>query len=499
MNRSATNTTRSLLRGARWFCALVALTMLIGARPRAVPEDDLDGPGPLPWRVPGRMTFTVDAAAFPDSGATRLEVYLRVPNSTLAGLGRERDGRGRLVVLVNLVNAFGARAGEVRQSLEFAPGDSGGALGKVLMLPFRTRPGAHRLEVRLEDPEPPRVGLIGRRARGNEQVRGDFVVPGPQAGREISDLEFAWAEGLAPSERGFAHGQRQLLPNPERLYGLLQTELIAAFEARGRAESNGAWHWISRVLDSGGRIVSESDSSGPTGPRLAVIVRHDLASVPAGAYALEVRAWQEGDSGSLARRAPFSVGWQENSWSRGPADAVDEVHLLFDQEEEERFERMSVGAREAYLEEWWRRRDPSPETAENEARVTFRQRADFANKTWSRSALEPGMFSDMGRVFIRYGEPDAVERQVIPTGDETLNRIVRELNLTDARPTGDIAMQGLGGNQHPFELWIYQGESRLPLNVPRDQPGGSRFRRRLVFLFVDEHGYGDFRQRYSTE
>ena len=146
-----------------------------------------------------------------------------------------------------------------------------------------------------------------------------------------------------------------------------------------------------------------------------------------------------------------------------------------------------------------RERDPSPDTAENEQHATFRQRLDFANRTWARSALEPGMFSDMGRVFVRYGEPDDVVRQVIPAGDENLNEVVKQLNLLGGRPTGSVDQQGLGIDQRPFEIWIYEGEAHQPLGVRLDDERRHRFRKRLLFLFVDEHGYGDFRLKYSTE
>ena len=48
--------------------------------------------GPPPWRVGGRVGFTLDTAMFPDSTGAHLEVYLRVPPATLAQL--DRDDRG---------------------------------------------------------------------------------------------------------------------------------------------------------------------------------------------------------------------------------------------------------------------------------------------------------------------------------------------------------------------------------------------------------------------
>ena len=115
-----------------------------------------------------------------------------------------------------------------------------------------------------------------------------------------------------------------------------------------------------------------------------------------------------------------------------------------------------------------------------------------------RYGLGRGMFSDMGRTFVRYGEPDEVLRQVIPAGDETLTRVIYELSLAEDRPLGDVHQKGLGGDIRPYEVWIYEGDIPLPPDADPRVPENIR-RKRLVFLFVDEQGLGDYRLRYTTE
>jgi len=150
------------------------------------------------------------------------------------------------------------------------------------------------------------------------------------------------------------------------------------------------------------------------------------------------------------------------------------------------------------MEDFWRRRDPSAGTAVNEAREAFLKRVAIANQHYGRSGLEPGMFSDMGRVFIRYGEPSEIQKQVMPAGDETVRQVIEELSFTENREVGGVAPQGLGGDMRPYEVWIYEGDIPAPIEA---DPGVSRSVRhqRLVFLFVDDHGLGDFRLRYSNE
>jgi GWxTD domain-containing protein len=464
-------------------------------------EGDPEGPGPLPWRVTGRVAFTVDAATFPDSAGHTLEVYLRVAPVTLARLVRDTTGTRKLRLTTRLTNRFGGRSQERSQEFSIADTDTVPGFGKVVIVKFPARPGASRLRVKLEDLHSRKRGLVyfGRKITESSTVEGEITVPAPQAGRDLSDLEFLWVRTEAGSASAFRRGEHAAIPNPERLYGLLASEMRAEFAARGLPSNHRTWRWHARVLDAGGRVVAEQRDSAAAGPRLSGTVAIDIASEPAGGYDLELTAWQDGDAGALIRTAHFSIGWLPGSWMVDPSEADDAVHFLLSAEEEVRFARLQVGERERFLEEFWRRRDPTPDTAENEARLAFLARVDHANRNFDAPGSERGMFSDMGRVFIRYGEPDEVLRQVIPAGDATLARVLQDLELSEDRPTGDVHQKGLGGDTRPYEVWVYESLAEATPDTDPERAAQLRARRRLVFLFVDEHGYGNFTLRYSTE
>ena len=73
-----------LLPGARLvFPVLAACLAARAAFAAKADRPDPNGPGPLPWRVGGAIGFTVDAAAFPDSAGSVLEVYMRLAPATL--------------------------------------------------------------------------------------------------------------------------------------------------------------------------------------------------------------------------------------------------------------------------------------------------------------------------------------------------------------------------------------------------------------------------------
>ncbi len=64
-------------------------------------------------------------------------------------------------------------------------------------------------------------------------------------------------------------------------------------------------------------------------------------------------------------------------------------------------------AREEFIEEFWQKRDPLPDTPENEARVEFDRRIAYANRWFKENrAAGRGWDTPRGRILIQLGEPD---------------------------------------------------------------------------------------------
>ena len=483
--------------GARLALVALAACLAAGGAPAAHGARAESRNGPLPWRVGSAIGFTVDAASFPDSAGSVLEVYVRFAPAALMAVTGGRPQGGHFNLAVTLRNAFGRVEHKLDQEFVAVGGDTAGGFGKVLILPFRTTPGEHRLQLKMTASRP---GLAKNSAGRTqvESVDGDFTVPGAEAGGELSDIGFVWPEAAGAEPGPRAH--RDLLPNPERLYGLFADSLRARFVARSRAGDERPWHWVARILDSGGRLVATVEGAGPPQRRLEAALVAGIAREPAGRYDLEIKAWQEGDSGALLRRAPFSIAWEARTWTANPQEIIDNAHFLLSRDDEEAFARMLPGEQERVVTDFWKVRDPTPETGVNEARETFVKRIDFANRTYGRYGLGKGMFSDMGRVFIRYGEPSEVLKQVIPTQDGTLAEMIRQIAATNTREVGDVQDKMIGADMRPFEVWIYEGDIPYPVDADPSTMNQPRKRnRRLVFLFVDEQWVGDYRLRYSTE
>jgi GWxTD domain-containing protein len=471
----------------------MALGLLVGPVAHA---ERIDERGPLPWREGGRIGFTLDSAAFPDSGGFTLDLFVRIPPSTLDKLARDTSGIRKLMLTAQVRNSAPPKTHRAQRILEISPADTANTFGKVIVLRFPTRPGTQKVSVKLEDSLSKKVGLVYHgKVLESAKVEGQYQVSFPRNGIHLSEPEFVWSEVGPVTNTVFSRSGAGLLPNPERLYGEYARELKAYFEARVASDAPRTWHWSARVLDAKGVLLAKQDSTAEASG-LAALATFDVSKYPAGSYTLEIVAGTEGET-DVTRKAPFSIGWKPETWFTNPRDILDIVHLLLTSDPEDAFALMQPGEQERFMEEFWLKRDPTPGTPRNERREEFLHRVAQADQIYGRYGLHRGMFSDMGRVYIRYGEPTEIYRQVIPAGDQTLLQAVRALDLSEDRPVGDVEQKGPGGDMRPYEVWVYDGMIPPP---PDAEPEAMQTRRRrLVFLFVDEQGLGDYTLRYSTE
>ncbi len=107
--------------------------------------------------------------------------------------------------------------------------------------------------------------------------------------------------------------------------------------------------------------------------------------------------------------------------------------------------------REAFIEAFWKQRDPTPGTPENEFKTEHYRRIAYANQVLGRGSVKAGWRTDRGRIYIILGEPRNIE------DFDSINGV------------------------NPVEIWFYQPEntSSLPsaFNV----------------IFFKEHGTGEYK------
>ena len=64
-----------------------------------------------------------------------------------------------------------------------------------------------------------------------------------------------------------------------------------------------------------------------------------------------------------------------------------------------------------FIETFWKKRDPNPQTAENEYKLEYYRRIALANKFFGTGGI-PGWRTDRGRFYILLGPPKEIERDL---------------------------------------------------------------------------------------
>jgi len=124
-----------------------------------------------------------------------------------------------------------------------------------------------------------------------------------------------------------------------------------------------------------------------------------------------------------------------------------EVPYIIDPEEMQAWKGLKTDEeREQFIEAFWLRRDPTPDTVDNEFRDEYYRRIVLANERYTSGI--PGWKTDRGRILIMHGEPDEVQTHA--------------MGGTFYRPVEEG-----GGNTStfPFEVWRYRHLDNVGENV----------------------------------
>src|SRR5678815_1062555 len=160
------------------------------------------------------------------------------------------------------------------------------------------------------------------------------------------------------------------------------------------------------------------------------------------------QARQKEESGSFLKKWPDEV-----------------VPYIIDPEEERAFKGLKTDEeRENFIEQFWLRRDYTPDTPDNEYKDDYFRRIQLANERYTSGI--PGWRTDRGRILIMHGEPDEVETHAM--GGTYLR---------------DIEEGGGRTSTLPFERWRYRYVEGIGNNV--------------ILEFVDSSMSGEYRLEFD--
>lgn len=387
-----------------------------------------------PAPIQGRPRFLVDSGSFVGARGPEVAVAVRIPYAELFWQKLDGRYRARFDVIIVLHRGKWQVAGDLwPQTLEVARyGDTKARdiyFQKVVRLP--AAPGKLDASVTLSEPESGRRNAL------------DWEVIVPDYAREKLAVSTLWVVGQTDSLKvGEGDAKPVALPPADWVLTHRYGEPLRALCVIGEIYRQGppaptrlSW----KVTDERRVEVGGGEFELPAASPAPFRFRPDLSALWLGTYTMEVTV----RSGNEHARRTFFFQMDESMVSADTnlEQSLELVRLIARPGEIDSLESSPPVERKEAWVRFWKRRDPTPDTEENEFKDEFFQRVRYANENFS--VLEPGYRSDRGRVYIQYGPPDTI----------------------DQHP------QNIDGP--PYEIWIYD-----------------RLNRR--FVFVDYDGFGRY-------
>lgn len=348
-----------------------------------------------PLRAAQPPLFSADVGTSVDSVARgQVEFTVTVPYSELswnrveggfaAGAGfvvtLEPQGRGRVW----------GDSWEQRVRVETHASTQNAGYHLIVRRSFAVPPGRYDVRVRVRDVSSEQESMAG----------GAITVP------DFSRQPV----GLSDLQLGVTDSTGAFVAIPTRVFGFNAERLAARVGVVDRRA--GEWprpyslRW--RIRDEQAGEVASGDTVVTTArPGESVVVRARDAGLFLGGYVLEVEVIE----GSSRWRVQRSFEVEESGPPRGRdyEQLLEALSYIADSREVDAMRHLAPDRQAAAWSEFWRRRDPTPESERNEAELEFFRRLRYASQHFQ--GFGPGWRSDMGRIYLRHGPPDQIEQR----------------------------------------------------------------------------------------
>lgn len=167
---------------------------------------------------------------------------------------------------------------------------------------------------------------------------------------------------------------------------------------------------VRRDAADGKLVLTSSDFDAPADAKYKIgVLAFDFPSyrLYPGNYTITV-----GDkSDSATTEYEFKVHWLDMPLSlRKASYAVKSMYYILS---EEQYDEIDDGDEQEMFDkllDFWKQKDPTPNTAFNEAMATYFERVDYAFFNYQTISEKDGSKTDRGKIYILHGAPDEVER-----------------------------------------------------------------------------------------
>lgn len=381
--------------------------------------------------------FHVDALSFSsgDSTSSRVDLYIQIPYDALQFVKKESQYVASYEVTVNFLTDENSSVSEKVWSEEiklpsFVLTESKGAYS-LTQRSVIVQPGIYKIRTVVRDNESKKIStVIQKIIVGNYSMRN----------LALSDI-------MLISKVSTEGDRRSIVPNVSGNIGENNNVFYIFFEVYSPSRSDSLeLHYI--VADyKGKQLLSKYQNYRAQGPRSQIITRFDSSQYSTGAYVITVEArsvLSDDAVPPILKQRPFVVRWGNVPINVSDLDlAIRQLRYIAKDDEYDEIEDAGTNeAKRKLFEEFWKKRDPNPDTKRNEYMEEYYSRVEYANQHFAHYI--EGWRTDMGMVFILFGSPNNVERHPF-----------------------DI-------DSKPYEVWSYYDYNRS-------------------VVFIDETGFGDYR------
>lgn len=252
---------------------------------------------------------------------------------------------------------------------------------------FILEPETYRSVFELKDMDTHKSGkqtfVVDLSRFGDETVLSDLLLVDP---RDVSDA-FPYGVPRIPPE----------ISDGQSVFNIL-------FELRSPSRT---YTLTTRVVSIKDEVLMEqTDTSRSQGEISARVVPYQLGNIRENRFKiiLEAAVGEARSKGELV----IDVRWGGLTTHVGDIEkAIQQIRYIATPDESSRIRRAKGAKQEELFKEFWKERDPTPNTPANELMDEYYRRVEYANEKFG--AFQEGWRTDMGMIFILFGPPDDVE------------------------------------------------------------------------------------------
>lgn len=367
----------------------------------------------FPTRSEISPKFWLDVSYFAGSqGHTQLEIYYSVPSNELSFTNISDNIIASTSISLIVTNSDdeivlnNSKNKKLRvSSVEEAEDQKNGLIDQMVI---DLLPGVYNIEMKVTD----------KNSNSESTVISLLEVPSFDTSLDVSTIQFASLISSDIKNKSFIKGNKLVIPNPSRKYNYNESLLHIYYELYNLVipdtDSQSVFESSLLIFNQFGDslIYTPEQTFAISGTSCIQTKNLDIRDLQPGNYWISVSVTDVTSGKSVIEKNKFTIIDPiviEESLPMTEEDIEKyrgQIMYFASKNELDLYDRLNNEGKRNFLINFWRSRDTFPETPENEFMQDAFTRINYANKNFKN-----GLYSDMGRILIFYGQADEIENR----------------------------------------------------------------------------------------